>query len=113
MSPSTTRLEASSAPFIRQFDSRPNYLYVEYLAYPREVLATVSGMHLWLLIGVTLVALAAAEAKRVAQERAARLEEKIRDLTEVDDDNGGLRLPDGFCAKVFADDGSVAGSWLE
>ncbi len=51
-------VEASSAPFIRQFDSRPNYLYVEYLAYPREVLATVSGMHLWLLIGVTLVALA-------------------------------------------------------
>mmetsp|Transcript_32329 Transcript_32329/g.69989 ORF Transcript_32329/g.69989 Transcript_32329/m.69989 type:complete len:603 (+) Transcript_32329:107-1915(+) len=33
-------------------------------------------------------ALAAAEAKRVAQERAAHLEEKVRDLTEPDDDVG-------------------------
>lgn len=50
-------VEAASEPFIRQFDSRPNYLFVEYLAYPQEVLATVSGMHLYLLIGVSLAAL--------------------------------------------------------
>ncbi len=53
-------VEAASEPFIRQFDSRPNYLFVEYLAYPQEVLATVSGMHLYLLIGVLLVTLALA-----------------------------------------------------
>jgi len=36
-------VEASTASFIAQFDSRPNYLFVEYLKYPREVLATVAG----------------------------------------------------------------------
>ena len=50
--------------------------------YVRELEVKVTALQEW--------ALAAAEAKRVAQERAARLEEKIRDLTEVDDDNGGL-----------------------
>jgi len=48
----------------------------------RELETKVTALQEW--------ALAAAEAKRVAQERAARLEEKIRDLTEADDDNGGL-----------------------
>ncbi len=51
-------VEAASAPFITQFDSRPNYLFVEYLRYPREVFATVSGMHLWMLIGVSLATVA-------------------------------------------------------
>ena len=50
--------------------------------YVRELETKVTALQEW--------ALAAAEAKRVAQERAARLEEKIRDLTEADDDNGGL-----------------------
>jgi phosphoglycerol transferase MdoB-like AlkP superfamily enzyme len=36
-------IEASTASFISEFDSRPNYLFVEYLQYPREVFATVSG----------------------------------------------------------------------
>jgi phosphoglycerol transferase MdoB-like AlkP superfamily enzyme len=36
-------VEASTSSFIAQFDSRPNYLFVEYLAYPREVLPTVFG----------------------------------------------------------------------
>ncbi len=39
-------VEASTASFIGQFDSRPNYLFVEYLKYPKEVLATVSGTKL-------------------------------------------------------------------
>lgn len=53
-------VEAASAPFIRQFDTRPNFIFVEYLAYPREVLATVSGMYLYLFIGVSLATLALA-----------------------------------------------------
>ena len=48
--------------------------------YVKELEAKVTALQEW--------ALAAAEAKRVAQERAARLEEKIRDLTEVDEDGG-------------------------
>lgn len=36
-------VEASTASFIGQFDSRPNYIFVEYLAYPKEVFATVAG----------------------------------------------------------------------
>jgi len=48
--------------------------------YVKELEIKVTALQEW--------ALAAAEAKRVAQERAARLEEKIRDLTEVDEDGG-------------------------
>ena len=46
----------------------------------KELEAKVTALQEW--------ALAAAEAKRVAQERAAHLEEKLRDLTEPDDDVG-------------------------
>ena len=38
-------VEGSTSSFIAQFDSRPNYLFVEYLTYPREVLATVLGAY--------------------------------------------------------------------
>ena len=38
-------VEASTASFIVEFDSRPNYLFVEYLQYPREVFATVWAEH--------------------------------------------------------------------
>ena len=34
-------VEASTASFIGEFDSRPNYIFVEYLLYPSEVLPTV------------------------------------------------------------------------
>ncbi len=34
-------VEASSASFITEFDSRPNYIFVEYLLYPSELLPTV------------------------------------------------------------------------
>lgn len=34
-------LEASTLPFIIQFDARPNILFVEYLKYPREVVSTL------------------------------------------------------------------------
>ena len=49
-------VEASTTSFIAQFDSRPNYLFVEYLKYPREVLATLRGTNLTELIAFTAVA---------------------------------------------------------
>lgn len=49
-------IEASTASFINQFDSRPNYLFVEYLKYPREVLSTLLGTKPLELIVFTLVA---------------------------------------------------------
>lgn len=55
-------VEAASGPFIDQFDARPNWLFVEYLRYPREVLATIWGLHPVRLIVVTLACLAAAGA---------------------------------------------------
>jgi len=49
-------VEAATVSFIAQYDSRPNYLFVEYLAYPREVLAMLSGSHLLELMGATIIA---------------------------------------------------------
>jgi phosphoglycerol transferase MdoB-like AlkP superfamily enzyme len=34
-------LELASPPFIEEYDSRPNYLFVEYLMYPKEVFSTL------------------------------------------------------------------------
>lgn len=50
-------IEASSASFIGQFDSRPNFIFVEYLQYPREVLGTVAGTKPVQLTVFTLAAL--------------------------------------------------------
>lgn len=52
-------VEASTASFIVEFDSRPNYLFVEYLQYPREIFATVWAEHpvelsVFMLIAVLL-----------------------------------------------------------
>jgi phosphoglycerol transferase MdoB-like AlkP superfamily enzyme len=49
-------VEASTASFIAQFDSRPNYLFVEYLRYPKEVLSTLAGTNLVELVVFTLIA---------------------------------------------------------
>ena len=49
-------VEASSASFIAEFDSRPNYVFVEYLRHPSEVLATVFGTQPFQLIGFTVTA---------------------------------------------------------
>lgn len=51
-------VEAASHLFIVEFDSRPNYLFVEYLVYPRELLATLPAIYLWefaAIIGIALV----------------------------------------------------------
>lgn len=50
-------IEASTLSFIDQYDSRPNYLFVEYLAYPREVFAMLSGAYLKQLIAIMVVTL--------------------------------------------------------
>jgi phosphoglycerol transferase MdoB-like AlkP superfamily enzyme len=50
-------VEAATLSFIAEYDSRPNYLFVEYLNHPREVLATLTGTHLLELIVFTPVAL--------------------------------------------------------
>jgi phosphoglycerol transferase MdoB-like AlkP superfamily enzyme len=36
----TVFLEVSTMPFIDQFDARPNRLFFEYLAYPKEIVST-------------------------------------------------------------------------
>jgi phosphoglycerol transferase MdoB-like AlkP superfamily enzyme len=50
-------VEASSASFIVEFDSRPNYLFVEYLQYPREVFATVLATRPIEFVGFTLISI--------------------------------------------------------
>ena len=51
-------LELSSPQFITQFDVRPNRIFIEYLAYPKEVLATLwNGFRLALVAGVGLTIL--------------------------------------------------------
>ena len=48
-------MEASSPQFIMQFDVRPNRLFIEYLAYPREVMSTLwHGFRTALIVGVLL-----------------------------------------------------------
>ena len=49
-------VEASTVPFVNEYDHRPNYLFVEYLAYPRELFATLMGTHALLLCLVTAIA---------------------------------------------------------
>jgi phosphoglycerol transferase MdoB-like AlkP superfamily enzyme len=51
-------VELGTVPYIDQYDSRPDYIYVEYLIYPREVLSTllVSYSLLMLLVGAVTVA---------------------------------------------------------
>ncbi len=39
-------VEASSKSFIDEYDSRPNFLFIEYLIHPQEVLATLFGSYL-------------------------------------------------------------------
>ncbi len=48
-------VESATFSFIREYDSRPNYLFVEYLRYPKELLATLAGSHLFELIAFNLI----------------------------------------------------------
>ena len=49
-------VEASTSSFIAEFDTRPNYVFVEYLTHPAEVFATVFGTQPLELIGFTVIA---------------------------------------------------------
>ena len=49
-------VEASTSSFIGEFDSRPNYLFVEYLEHPREVLPTLFATNPVELVAFTLIA---------------------------------------------------------
>ncbi|RYH14664.1 MAG: LTA synthase family protein [Alphaproteobacteria bacterium] len=54
-------MELSSPQFIMQYDVRPNRLFIEYLAYPHEVFATLwNGFRTALLLGVGLTVVASA-----------------------------------------------------
>jgi len=49
-------LELSTPSFINQYDLRPNYLYVEYLKYPREVFSTLWTAYKFELIFSMIIA---------------------------------------------------------
>lgn len=53
-------LELGTIPYIDQYDTRPNFIYVEYLLYPREVLSMLSAAYGVLIIIVGLATLGAA-----------------------------------------------------
>lgn len=48
-------MEAATAPFIMEYDLRPNRLFIEYLIYPKEVMSMLwSGYKLELFLGVVV-----------------------------------------------------------
>jgi phosphoglycerol transferase MdoB-like AlkP superfamily enzyme len=50
-------VESATLSFIEEFDSRPNYVFVEYLRYPDEVLPTVFAERPLELVGFSLIAI--------------------------------------------------------
>lgn len=51
-------MELATAPFIQEYDLRPNRLFVEYLIYPKEVMSMLwTGYKLELFIGAIGTAL--------------------------------------------------------
>lgn len=52
-------IEMGTIPYIDQYDARPNYIYVEYLKYPREVLSMLFASYGLLMAVTALVTLAA------------------------------------------------------
>jgi len=51
-------VEMGTIPYIDQYDARPNYIYVEYLKYPREVLSMLFASYGLLMITTALATLA-------------------------------------------------------
>ena len=50
-------MEAATPAFILQYDVRPNRLFIEYLAYPREVFSTLwAGFKAWVMLTVIVLA---------------------------------------------------------
>lgn len=48
-------IELGTIPYVDQYDARPNYIYVEYLKYPREILSMLFTAYGWLMAAVALV----------------------------------------------------------
>jgi phosphoglycerol transferase MdoB-like AlkP superfamily enzyme len=45
-------MELATPAFVGQYDLRPNYLFIEYLKYPREVFSTLWAAYRWPLLAV-------------------------------------------------------------
>jgi len=52
-------MEFSTPSFVNEFDQRPNFIFVEYLQYPKEVFSTLMGAYAVALIGATVLTLVA------------------------------------------------------
>jgi len=50
-------VELGTIPYIDQYDARPNYIYVEYLKYPREILSMLMASYGLLMLAVAFVTL--------------------------------------------------------
>jgi phosphoglycerol transferase MdoB-like AlkP superfamily enzyme len=68
-------LEAATAPFIDQFDARPNRLFFEYIAYPKEIVSTLKAAYLTeLALASLLVSGAILLARRLLGSKLRRTE---------------------------------------
>lgn len=43
-------IEVATFPFMQQFDTRPNYLFLEYLVYPQEIVSMVTKSYLSIIV---------------------------------------------------------------
>lgn len=50
-------VELGTIPYIDQYDARPNYIYVEYLKYPREIISMLLASYGLLMVVVALLTL--------------------------------------------------------
>lgn len=65
-------MEVSTPQFIMQYDVRPNRLFIEYLVYPKEVLATLwNGFRIALLLGIAATILLGITIYKILRSGAA------------------------------------------
>jgi len=65
-------MELMTPAFIAQYDVRPNRLFIEYLAYPKEVMSTLwNGFRGWLLISLIGIAGALTVLRKLARSSTA------------------------------------------
>jgi phosphoglycerol transferase MdoB-like AlkP superfamily enzyme len=88
-------MELATPSFIEEYDTRPNYLFVEYLRYPREVLSTLWGAYRWPMIFAAIAMPLTIWAVRRKVFRACTLDQPLRFLPTL-----GMSL--GFLVLCFA-----------
>jgi len=73
-------LECSTPPFVNQFDSRPNILFLEYLKHPREV-----GSTLWAAYKMPIIAtlLLVSAVMRISWRQMTRIAAKVEPVSVV------------------------------